>query len=215
MLKVLQILQAVAKHTGSIMINVTASSILSKWYGDSSKLVKAIFSLASKIVAAGRFAVIFVDEIDALLGDHGFEMETSQQNKNEFLQLWEGLVTGRGIFVIGATNQPQRLNDAVWRRFSAHFEVLRSLADTIPVVEWSVDNDDDYDDLQSEIEAQHASTRIQQREPWGTSRIVIPRQRKKSGSTTLKAQTTKDPQHTNSDMHQQQMMMMMMLNTIR
>lgn len=117
------ILQAIAMHTQAIMINVTASSILSKWYGDSSKLVKAIFSLAAKIVAAGRFAMIFIDEVDALLGDHLTETETNQQNRTEFLQMWDGLTTGRGIFVIGATNQPQKLNDAVWRRFGSHFEV--------------------------------------------------------------------------------------------
>jgi hypothetical protein len=38
--------------------------------------------------------------------------------------------------------------------------------------------DDDDDELKSEIEAQCASTRIQQREQWGTSRMVTPRQRK-------------------------------------
>jgi hypothetical protein len=49
---------------------------------------------------------------------------------------------------------------------------------TVANKEWEDDDDDDDDELQSEIEAQCASTRIQQREQWGTSRMVTPRQRK-------------------------------------
>jgi SpoVK/Ycf46/Vps4 family AAA+-type ATPase len=45
------------------------------------------------------------------------------QVKTEFMQLWDGLLPTSRIIVVGATNQPNRLNDAIWRRFGVHFEV--------------------------------------------------------------------------------------------
>jgi SpoVK/Ycf46/Vps4 family AAA+-type ATPase len=62
-------------------------------------------------------------QVDTILGDgYGQANEHNQQVKAEFMQLWEGLA-GSGVTVIGATNQPERLNDAVWRRFSSHLEI--------------------------------------------------------------------------------------------
>jgi hypothetical protein len=70
---------------------------------------------------------------------------------------------------------------------------------------WSLNciQDDDDADLQSETEAQHASSRIQKRAPRGALRMKFQGMASKSKSTTLKAQTTKDPQHTNNDMHRE------------
>jgi ATPase family associated with various cellular activities (AAA) len=45
------------------------------------------------------------------------------QVKTEFLQLWDGVLPLGNVVVVGATNRPNRLNDAVWRRFGRHFEV--------------------------------------------------------------------------------------------
>ncbi|MBA0703685.1 hypothetical protein Golax_015989, partial [Gossypium laxum] len=56
--------KAVATEAGANFINISMSSITSKWFGEGEKYVKAVFSLASKIAPS----VIFVDEVDSMLG---------------------------------------------------------------------------------------------------------------------------------------------------
>ncbi|XP_066358331.1 uncharacterized protein [Miscanthus floridulus] len=109
--------KAVATEAGANFINVSMSSITSKWVGDQEKYVKAIFSLASKLSPA----VIFVDEVDSLLGIRGGprEHEATRKMKNEFMIQWDGLHTKEQerVIVLGATNRPFDLDDAVIRRF--------------------------------------------------------------------------------------------------
>jgi SpoVK/Ycf46/Vps4 family AAA+-type ATPase len=105
------------------LLNITASTIFSKWLGDSNKTIHAIFTLARKMSALGMNTLVFIDEVDTILGDMNMqESEYNQQVKAEFMQLWDGLLVS-GVTVVGATNQPHKLNDAVWRRFSSHLEV--------------------------------------------------------------------------------------------
>lgn len=56
--------KAVAHESGASFINLHISTLTEKWYGDSNKLVRAVFSLALKL----QPAIIFIDEIDAVLG---------------------------------------------------------------------------------------------------------------------------------------------------
>jgi SpoVK/Ycf46/Vps4 family AAA+-type ATPase len=56
--------KAVAHESGASFINLHISTLTEKWYGDSNKLVRAVFSLAFKL----QPAIIFIDEIDAVLG---------------------------------------------------------------------------------------------------------------------------------------------------
>jgi ATP-dependent 26S proteasome regulatory subunit len=56
--------KAVAHESGASFINLHISTLTEKWYGDSNKLVRAVFSLAKKL----QPAIIFIDEIDAVLG---------------------------------------------------------------------------------------------------------------------------------------------------
>jgi SpoVK/Ycf46/Vps4 family AAA+-type ATPase len=56
--------KAVAHESGASFINLHISTLTEKWYGDSNKIVRAVFSLARKM----QPAIIFIDEIDALLG---------------------------------------------------------------------------------------------------------------------------------------------------
>ncbi|TDZ27641.1 Protein MSP1 [Colletotrichum spinosum] len=55
--------KAVAHESGASFINLHISTVTEKWYGDSNKLVRAVFSLARKM----QPAIIFIDEIDAVL----------------------------------------------------------------------------------------------------------------------------------------------------
>lgn len=107
--------KALAKESQACFINVRLATLQSKWYGDAQKLVTAIFTLATKL----QPAIIFVDEIDSLLGrrsqrDH----EASLGIKTEFMSLWDGLLTDKSarLIVIGATNRPWDIDQAALRR---------------------------------------------------------------------------------------------------
>ena len=72
--------QAFAAHIEAVLINITASTLFSKYVGDSNRLTSAIFTLAAKIAQHGRTVVVFIDEVDALLGDGAdFEHEHTMQ----------------------------------------------------------------------------------------------------------------------------------------
>ncbi|XP_024021965.1 uncharacterized protein LOC21389436 [Morus notabilis] len=108
--------KAVATEAGANFINISMSSITSKWFGEGEKYVKAVFSLASKIAPS----VIFVDEVDSMLGrrENPGEHEAMRKMKNEFMVNWDGLRTKdkERVLVLGATNRPFDLDEAVIRR---------------------------------------------------------------------------------------------------
>lgn len=56
--------KALARESGACFINLHISTLTEKWYGDSNKLVSAVFSLARKL----QPSIVFIDEIDAVLG---------------------------------------------------------------------------------------------------------------------------------------------------
>jgi len=71
-------------------------------------------------------SIIFIDEVDALLGKRrDQEHEAVTAMKTEFMQLWDGFSTDplANVMVLAATNRPYDLDEAVLRRFSAQFEV--------------------------------------------------------------------------------------------
>jgi SpoVK/Ycf46/Vps4 family AAA+-type ATPase len=109
--------KAVATEAGANFINISMSSITSKWFGEGEKFVKAVFSLASKIAPS----VIFIDEVDSMLGrrENPGEHEAMRKMKNEFMVNWDGLRTKdkERVLVLGATNRPFDLDEAVIRRF--------------------------------------------------------------------------------------------------
>ncbi|KAI3454998.1 hypothetical protein Pfo_011661 [Paulownia fortunei] len=108
--------KAVATEAGANFINISMSSITSKWFGEGEKFVKAVFSLASKIAPS----VIFVDEVDSMLGrrENPGEHEAMRKMKNEFMVNWDGLRTKdtERVLVLAATNRPFDLDEAVIRR---------------------------------------------------------------------------------------------------
>lgn len=108
--------KALATEVGANFISITGSTLTSKWFGDAEKLTKALFSFASKLSPV----IIFVDEVDSLLGARGgaFEHEATRRMRNEFMAAWDGLRTkdSQRILILGATNRPFDLDDAVIRR---------------------------------------------------------------------------------------------------
>ncbi|XP_042042492.1 uncharacterized protein LOC121787732 isoform X2 [Salvia splendens] len=108
--------KALATEAGANFISITGSTLTSKWFGDAEKLTRALFSFASRLAPV----IIFVDEVDSLLGARGgaFEHEATRRMRNEFMAAWDGLRSkdSQRILVLGATNRPFDLDDAVIRR---------------------------------------------------------------------------------------------------
>ncbi|KAF8088270.1 hypothetical protein N665_0546s0005 [Sinapis alba] len=107
--------KAVASESQATFFNVSASSLTSKWVGEAEKLVKTLFQVA----ISRQPSVIFMDEIDSIMSTRSVsENEASRRLKSEFLIQFDGVTSNPDdlVIVIGATNKPQELDDAVLRR---------------------------------------------------------------------------------------------------
>ncbi|QRV92368.1 AAA family ATPase [Ceratobasidium sp. AG-Ba] len=116
--------KALAKESGATFINIAVSVLSNKWYGESNKLVAGLFSLARKM----QPSIIFIDEIDSFLGERGRgDHEVTGMMKAEFMTLWDGLASGEDtrILVLGATNRPNDIDQAILRRMPKRFAMLK------------------------------------------------------------------------------------------
>ncbi|KAK2404744.1 AAA-type ATPase family protein [Trifolium repens] len=107
--------KAVASESEATFFNVTAASLTSKWVGEGEKLVRTLFNVAT----SRQPSVIFIDEIDSIMSTRTTnENEASRRLKSEFLIQFDGVTSNPDdiVIVIGATNKPQELDDAVLRR---------------------------------------------------------------------------------------------------
>lgn len=118
--------KALARESGACFINLHISTLTEKWYGDSNKLVSAVFSLARKL----QPTIVFIDEIDAVLGQRrSGEHEASGMVKAEFMTHWDGLASStkqegsQRICILGATNRIQDIDEAILRRMPKKFPV--------------------------------------------------------------------------------------------
>ncbi|XP_063167581.1 outer mitochondrial transmembrane helix translocase-like [Candoia aspera] len=114
--------KAMAQTSNCRFINLQASTLMDKWYGESQKLTAAVFSLATKI----QPCIIFIDEIDAFLRNRSrTDHEATAMMKAEFMSLWDGLQTESNcqVMVLGATNRPQDVDPAILRRMPTAFQI--------------------------------------------------------------------------------------------
>lgn len=113
--------KAIANEAQASFINVSMSTITSKWFGEDEKNVRALFTLAAKVSPT----IIFVDEVDSMLGqrNRAGEHEAMRKIKNEFMTHWDGLLSrpDQRILVLAATNRPFDLDEAIIRRFERRF----------------------------------------------------------------------------------------------
>jgi len=112
--------KAVAGEAGAVLYAVSSSDLVSKWQGESEKLIKALFSLAR---STKQRTIVFIDEIDSLCAVRSDgETDSTRRIKTEFLVQMDGIgakSTGAesSVLVLGATNRPQDLDPAMRRRF--------------------------------------------------------------------------------------------------
>jgi spastin len=114
--------KAVAGKSGAKFFNISASSLTSKWMGESEKMVRALFACAREL----QPSVIFIDELDSILSKRSEgEHEASRRVKTEVLVQFDGVGTtdGERILVMGATNLPHELDEAALRRFTKRIHV--------------------------------------------------------------------------------------------
>jgi SpoVK/Ycf46/Vps4 family AAA+-type ATPase len=118
---------AAAAEIDGYFINVDAASMMSKWLGEAEKNVSKLFVMARKLNEHENTPVLlFIDEIDSLLGTRNGEVGGEVRVKNQFLTEMDGINNkskGTLLYVIGATNKPWSLESGFLRRFQKRIYV--------------------------------------------------------------------------------------------
>src|SRR5438128_2118343 len=115
----------IAKEDDMTFFNVSIADVLSKWVGESERIIKEIFRQAHE----KKPSIVFFDEIEALFTVRGM-MDTSGVHKNIIAQIlseMDGLVELHDVFVIGATNRADLVDPALLRpgRFDEIIDIPR------------------------------------------------------------------------------------------
>jgi len=118
---------ATANELDGYFINVDASSMMSKWLGEAEKNVSKLFKMARGYAEReGKPVILFIDELDSLLGERANEIGGEVRSRNQFLTEIDG-ISGKGknmqLYVIGATNKPWSLDHPFLRRFQKRIYV--------------------------------------------------------------------------------------------
>lgn len=118
---------AAAAEIDGYFINVDAAAMMSKWLGEAEKNVSKLFKMANKLYESENIPVLlFIDEIDSLLGTRNGEVGGEIRVKNQFLTEMDGISNkskNSKLYVIGATNKPWSLEAGFLRRFQKRIYV--------------------------------------------------------------------------------------------
>jgi len=118
---------ATASEIDSYFITVDAASIMSKWLGEGEKNVAKLFNSARKLLEKdAKSVIIFIDELDSILGARSNEVGGEVRVRNQFLKEMDGIADkGKNLhlYVIGATNKPWALDWPFLRRFQKRIYV--------------------------------------------------------------------------------------------
>jgi len=118
---------ATANELDGYFINVDGSSMMSKWLGEAEKNVSRLFKMARGYAEKeNKPVILFIDELDSLLGERQNEIGGEVRSRNQFLTEIDG-ISGKGkdlkLYVIGATNKPWSLDHPFLRRFQKRIYV--------------------------------------------------------------------------------------------
>jgi SpoVK/Ycf46/Vps4 family AAA+-type ATPase len=117
---------AIATEIDAVFFSVDAASVMSKWLGESEKNVAQLFHDAREASQGGSPAIIFIDEIDSLVGIRSDEVGGEVRARNQFLKEMDSVLDKKRnslIYVIGATNKPWVLDEPFIRRFQKRIYV--------------------------------------------------------------------------------------------
>lgn len=117
---------ATANEIDAAFYNVDAASIMSKWLGESERHVAHLFESARKVSESGKAAIIFIDEIDSLMGIRSEEVGGEVRMRNQFVKETDSIVDKSKklhVYIIGATNKPWSLDESFIRRFQKRIYV--------------------------------------------------------------------------------------------
>jgi len=111
---------ATAAEIDGYFISIDAASIMSKWLGEAEKNVAKLFTEARKLLDKGSPVIIFIDELDSILGSRQNEVGGETRVRNQFLKEMDG-IQDKGndvhLYTVGATNKPWSLDWPFLRRF--------------------------------------------------------------------------------------------------
>jgi SpoVK/Ycf46/Vps4 family AAA+-type ATPase len=111
---------AVATEIDANFCSIDAASVMSKWLGEAEQNVAKLFGSVRKSALEGKPSIVFIDELDSMMGKHANEVGGEIRVRNQFLKEMDGIVDkGKNlhVYVIGATNKPWDLDWAFIRRF--------------------------------------------------------------------------------------------------
>ena len=114
--------KAVAGETSSNFISIGGPEIVSKFYGESEGKLREIFKDAEENAPS----IIFIDEIDSIAPKRGdTQGEEERRIVAQLLSLMDGLNARGRVVVIGATNRPNSIDEALRRpgRFDREIEI--------------------------------------------------------------------------------------------
>jgi transitional endoplasmic reticulum ATPase len=117
------IAKAVATTSEANFISVKGPELLSKWVGESEKAVREVFRKARQAAPC----VVFFDELDAIVPRRGSDGDSHVAERviSQMLIELDGLEDLKGVVVVGATNRPDIIDEALLRpgRFDRILEV--------------------------------------------------------------------------------------------
>jgi SpoVK/Ycf46/Vps4 family AAA+-type ATPase len=111
---------ATAKEIDAAFYCIDAASIMSKWLGESERNVAKLFETARLVSENGQPAIVFMDEVDSLIGIRSEEVGGEVRMRNQFMKEMDGISDKNKklhVYVIAATNKPWNLDRPFLRRF--------------------------------------------------------------------------------------------------
>jgi SpoVK/Ycf46/Vps4 family AAA+-type ATPase len=111
---------ATANEIDATFYCIDSARIMSKWLGESEKNVAQLFNEARSNATQGQPTIIFMDELDSLIGIRSEEVGGEIRMRNQFMMEMDGIIDKKKphpVYVIGATNKPWDLDEPFLRRF--------------------------------------------------------------------------------------------------